>query len=438
MKTVSSDNLARFKAKCDETYQKKGEGGGSGSGITEAQVIVQVDEVPATVTADSPSFIQTPDGVLYRKKAVESGGLTGTWVINSTNDGIATGTSYNVGFTSNGNSYTKIGGRTGFFPGDNGIVYDSTTVYTQTVGWDDENFRTINITDISSLTNVDEFTQWLTANATGGGASVSYEYVAMQEQSGGGGGGIEYDETLPTASKTSPSFVQTPDGILYKKYYGNYIPSYNNVQGVWTWDLGANVGWNGTINCNFTSNGQKFSSIVLQYDESSETQTVHYDSIKVYEETPPYGYTWTNKNYEKIDFGNVPQKINAESIFWELYRADIVSESVFITYEYKRICETNNVTFKIRYSSQVPMGSKSYIKPYIKPQSQTDYIYGYGSGGPTLLSSFSFCGEGAVFFVWGSGYRLNGDIVMLNNLTYDNAAQVFLTDGDIIELLYHN
>lgn len=27
MKTVSSENLARFKAKCDETYQKKGEGG---------------------------------------------------------------------------------------------------------------------------------------------------------------------------------------------------------------------------------------------------------------------------------------------------------------------------------------------------------------------------------------------------------------------------
>ncbi len=38
-----------------------------GGGITEAQVIVQVDEVPATVTADSPSFIQTPDGTLYRK-----------------------------------------------------------------------------------------------------------------------------------------------------------------------------------------------------------------------------------------------------------------------------------------------------------------------------------------------------------------------------------
>ena len=249
---------------------------------------------------------------------------------------------------------------------------------------------------------------------------------------------IEYEETLPTASETSPAFVQTPDSILYKKYYGNYIPSYNNVQGVWTWDLGANVGWNGTINCKFMSNGQTFNSIILQYDESSETQTMYYDSTKVYEETLAYGHTWTNKNYEKIDFGNVPQKINAESIFWELYRADIVSESVFITYEYKRICETNNVTFKISYSSQVPMGSKSYIKPYIKPQSQNDYIFGFGCGGYTLLSSFSFCGEGAVFFVWGSGYRLNGNIVILDNLTYDNAAQVFLTDGDVIELLYQN
>lgn len=67
MKSVSDENLARFKEKCDETYQKKGEGGRSGGGISEAQVIVQVDEVPATVTADSPSFIQTPDGTLYRK-----------------------------------------------------------------------------------------------------------------------------------------------------------------------------------------------------------------------------------------------------------------------------------------------------------------------------------------------------------------------------------
>lgn len=176
MKTVSSDNLARFKAKCDETYQKKGSGG-----ITNAEVIEYAEQLPAA-SETSPNFIQTPDGTLYRKKAVEStGGLVGTWVINSANDGIATGTSYNVSFTSNGSSYTSMSGRTGFFPGDAGIRYDDSTVYTQTSGWDNENLRTINITDISALTNVDEFTTWLTANATGGGASVSYEYVAMQE-----------------------------------------------------------------------------------------------------------------------------------------------------------------------------------------------------------------------------------------------------------------
>lgn len=176
IKTVSSENLARFKAKCDETYQKKGESGG----ITNAEVIEYAETLP-TASETSPNFIQTPDGTLYRKKAVEGSGLLGVWIINSTNDGIATGVRYNVNFTSNGNSYTSMSGRTGFYPGDAGIRYDGSTVYTQTSGWNNENLRTINITEISELTDVDEFTQWLTANATGGGASVSYEYVAMQE-----------------------------------------------------------------------------------------------------------------------------------------------------------------------------------------------------------------------------------------------------------------
>ena len=179
MKTVSSDNLARFKAKCDETYQKKGESGGSGGGITEAQVIVQVDEVPATITVDSPSFIQTPDGILYRKKVVESIAILGTWVFNSNIN--KPSNIYVLSFTSNRNEYTQIGWRV-----EEGLYYQSEsgpdTVYIESSNsWVKEGFRTINITDISSLKNVDEFTQWLTANATGGGASVSYEYIAMQE-----------------------------------------------------------------------------------------------------------------------------------------------------------------------------------------------------------------------------------------------------------------
>lgn len=46
---------------------------GGGGGITNAQVIEKVEQLP-TATADSPDFVQTPDGTLYRKKAVESTG----------------------------------------------------------------------------------------------------------------------------------------------------------------------------------------------------------------------------------------------------------------------------------------------------------------------------------------------------------------------------
>lgn len=176
MKTVSSDNLARFKAKCDETYQKKGSGG-----ITNAEVIEYAEELP-TASETSPNFVQTPDGVLYRKKAVEGGSLLGTWTFNQT---ISLPTeSFSVSFTLsyNGLQYDTIEdfrGQLNFRAGNTGQEYVAYNSRTNT--WTDGSPSVITITDISSLTNVDEFTQWLTANATGGGASVSYEYVAMQE-----------------------------------------------------------------------------------------------------------------------------------------------------------------------------------------------------------------------------------------------------------------
>ena len=49
-KTVSSDNLARFKQKCDETYAKIGEGGGSGP------------EIPTPTTADNGKVLGVANG----------------------------------------------------------------------------------------------------------------------------------------------------------------------------------------------------------------------------------------------------------------------------------------------------------------------------------------------------------------------------------------
>ena len=186
VKAVSSDNLARFKQKCDETYQKKGEGGG---GITNAQVIEKVEQLP-TATADSPDFVQTPDGTLYRKKAVEGVSLLGTWVFNFDDTfaivppTISENINYNITFISNGQTFNLLQ-QQNYKNIAIYLYYDTTQVCTDSSGsgWTNTAYKTIQITDVSSLTNVDEFTTWLTANATkqGGGASVSYEYVAQQD-----------------------------------------------------------------------------------------------------------------------------------------------------------------------------------------------------------------------------------------------------------------
>lgn len=178
IKSVSNNNLARFKAKCDETYQKKGEGGG----ITNAQVIEKVEQLP-TATADSPDFVQTLDGTLYRKKAVEGGRLLGTWVFNE-HITVNESATFNINFTSNQGSYTYIDLVSS--PKGQSLYYETTLAYDGAIlAWTNLFYKTIQITDISALTNEAEFTQWLTANATkqGGGASVSYEYVLTKGSS---------------------------------------------------------------------------------------------------------------------------------------------------------------------------------------------------------------------------------------------------------------
>ena len=178
--------------------------------------VISVESLP-TATADSPNFVQTPDGTLYRKKAVESGGLLGTWVFNDTLT-LSGRNTFNVSFTSNGSSYTQMSYITGVA---NDLRYGGEVVYSETKGlggWNNTAFKTINITDISSLTNVDEFTSLISSNATqtGGGASVSYEYVAMQDNNKN----VVIAQTVstPVAGKT---YIQcTPSGTVSAT--GNY------------------------------------------------------------------------------------------------------------------------------------------------------------------------------------------------------------------------
>lgn len=155
---------------------------GSG-GITNAEVIEYAEELP-TASETSPNFVQTPDGTLYRKKAVKGGSLLGAWIFKDTL--VLSGrNTFNISFTSNSGSYTEMSYITGVA---NDLSYGSEVVYSEVRGmggWNNTAYKTIQITDVSSLKNREAFETWLKANATqqssGGGTSVSYEYVAMQE-----------------------------------------------------------------------------------------------------------------------------------------------------------------------------------------------------------------------------------------------------------------
>ena len=152
----------------------------SSGGITLSQVIAREETLP-TATADSPDFVQTPDGTLYRKKAVGGGSLLGTWVFNDT---VSSGTyDFSLSFTSNNAVYSGMEVTSMYIDYMGRDTQIGDRVYMLGV-WQGDYYKTIQITDISSLTNEAEFTSWLTANATkrgGGGGTVTYSYVALAD-----------------------------------------------------------------------------------------------------------------------------------------------------------------------------------------------------------------------------------------------------------------
>lgn len=161
-----------------------------GGGITQSTVIERPESLP-TATADSPDFVEV-GGVLYRKKAVEGGAnqLSGTWVWNDEPAPKNPAITQNINFTSNGQSFTSI--KATFYHsiiGDVVEIYYNSTLYCNGDsgywGWDSsENYKTIDF-GTQPQTVAEDFYTYFTANATqtsgGGGASVSYEYVAQQD-----------------------------------------------------------------------------------------------------------------------------------------------------------------------------------------------------------------------------------------------------------------
>ena len=174
---IAGDNVTIDASEDDKSIVISSTGGGGGG-------IEYAAELP-TASETSPDFVQTPDGTLYRKKALESGSLLGTWVFNDTINLPQTAlTEYSVSFNSNNVDYNSMHYNYGG-PGVGELYYGSDTAYVIPPGisgyWENEAFKTIKITDISNLSDIPSFTSFITENATGGSTAVTYSYVALTD-----------------------------------------------------------------------------------------------------------------------------------------------------------------------------------------------------------------------------------------------------------------
>lgn len=223
--------------------------------------VIAVESLP-TATADSPDFVQTSDGTLYRKKDTANNSvLAGTWRFNDT---VTYDGQIDVNFTSDNEQFIgfKYTTESGIGSGDQQyelfkLEYLRSGTYSVDAyiyGWDMSGFSHDGWNDSSNTYRLVTFAEG-TVNSTALSfmqsnavkqSSYSYEQLGGTEvvanptatgtqdltslQVGGtvynipqGSGGItnaeviEYADVLPTASETSPNFVQTPDGTLYRK-----------------------------------------------------------------------------------------------------------------------------------------------------------------------------------------------------------------------------
>ena len=147
-------------------------GGTGGDGIENNEVIVQYDTLP-TATADSPDFVQTPDGTLYRKSKRESAAGAYTW--NNTPASPTAAINASIDFTYQGAAQTSMSiGSTG------GIVsiayYPAAFLYTSATGWGSlsKDF-TIQSDEIPA-----DLAEYLSTNATRqGAATILYSYEVV-------------------------------------------------------------------------------------------------------------------------------------------------------------------------------------------------------------------------------------------------------------------
>lgn len=104
--------------------------------------------------------------MLYSRQQSRKDELIGTWVFTDVLQNVIGFTDEHISFTSNSQQFESIS--YGSFGGFNvGMKYGETKVFDQNDGsWINNNYKTIQITDVSSLTNREVFETWLKANAT--------------------------------------------------------------------------------------------------------------------------------------------------------------------------------------------------------------------------------------------------------------------------------
>ena len=170
---ISVSDASGVNAQVRDVIEITSTGGGTGGdGIENNEVIVQYDTLP-TATADSPDFVQTPDGTLYRKSKRESAAGAYTW--NDTPASPTAAINASIDFTYQGAAQTSMSiGSTG------GIVsiayYPAAFLYTSATGWGSlsKDF-TIQSDEIPA-----DLAEYLSTNATRqGAATILYSYEVV-------------------------------------------------------------------------------------------------------------------------------------------------------------------------------------------------------------------------------------------------------------------
>lgn len=176
-KAVSNENLALFKQKCDETYLLQKDKitvvANPTTAGTEELTSLQVGGIVYNIPQGGAVEYATDEEIDALFEAAEpQDELIGTWVFNDTlsitDNNLAT---FSIGFSSAGETFNEIvlgknkaNFQMQYLPiGSTPLAWSDDYINN---GWWNVSYKTIQITDISALTNREEFETWLKANAT--------------------------------------------------------------------------------------------------------------------------------------------------------------------------------------------------------------------------------------------------------------------------------